>query len=196
MLLDIFQLRFRGKKMKLETPLTEKKVKKLRAGDKVELSGYLYTARDQAHKKLNDLIKRNKKLPIDLKDAVIYYTGPAPAREGQVIGSCGPTTSYRMDKYTPTLLEQGLRGMIGKGPRSEEVKKAIKKNKAVYFAAVGGAAALLSKSIIESKIVAYPELQTEAIRLLKVKNFPVVVINDIYGKDLYEIGQNKYKELG
>lgn len=182
--------------MNVETPLTDKKVKKLRAGDQVKLSGYIYTARDQAHKKLYNLIKENKRLPIDIRDSIIYYTGPAPAREDQIIGSCGPTTSYRMDEYTPALIEKGLRGMIGKGPRSQEVKQAIKKNKAVYFAAVGGAAALLSKRIIKSEVVAYPELKTEAIRLLKVTNFPVVVVNDIYGQDLYEIGKNKYKELG
>jgi fumarate hydratase subunit beta len=181
--------------MNLETPLTEKKVKKLKAGDRVYLSGYIYTARDQAHQRLYNLIKNKKKLPIDLKDAVIYYTGPAPAKPGQIIGACGPTTSYRMDKFTPTLLKNGLNGMIGKGPRSEKVKKSIKENNAVYFAATGGAAALLSKTIIESKVIAYPELNTEAIRLLKVNKFPLVVINDSYGNDLYEKGQKKYNEL-
>src|SRR6056297_3085837 len=180
--------------MNLETPLTEKKVAKLRAGDEVKLNGYIYTARDQAHKKLYNLIKNESKLPIDINEAVIYYTGPAPAKKGQVIGSCGPTTSYRMDKYTPALLKKGLKGMIGKGPRSDTVIDSIKKNKAVYFAAIGGAAALLSKKIIESKVVAYPELKTEAIRLLKVNNFPLVVVNDIYGYDLYKIGQKKYKQ--
>ena len=182
--------------MKLNTPLTEKKIAQLSAGDQIKLSGYIYTARDQAHKKLYDLIKNDKELPIELKNSIIYYTGPAPAKEGQVIGSCGPTTSYRMDQYTPALLKQGLKGMIGKGPRSEPVKQAIQEHKAVYFAAVGGAAALLSKSIIEAKVVAYPELKTEAIRKLKISDFPVVVVNDIQGNDLYEIGQNKYRELG
>lgn len=181
--------------MNLKTPLTEKKVNKLKAGDRVYLSGYIYTARDQAHQKLYNLIKNNKKLPIDLKNAVIYYTGPAPSKPGQVIGACGPTTSYRMDKFTPILLKNGLKGMIGKGPRSKKVKNSIKENNAVYFAATGGAAALLSKTIIESKVIAYPELNTEAIRLLKVNNFPLVVINDSYGNDLYEKGQEKFNEL-
>ena len=182
--------------MKLTTPLTEDKLKKLKAGDEVKLSGHLYTARDQAHKRLAKLIENDKELPIDIENAVIYYTGPAPAKPNQVIGSCGPTTSYRMDEYTPALLKKGLKGMIGKGPRSQNVKEAIKEYKAIYFAAIGGAAALLSKKIIESKVVAYPELQTEAIRLLKVKDFPLVVVNDIHGNDLYEMGKNKYKELG
>lgn len=181
--------------MNLETPLTVEKVKKLKAGDRVYLSGYIYTARDQAHQKLYNLIKNNKKLPIDLKDSIIYYTGPAPSKPGQIIGACGPTTSYRMDKFTPILLENGLKAMIGKGPRSEQVIESIKKNNAVYFAATGGAAALLSKTIIESKVIAYPELDTEAIRLLKVKKFPLVVINDCYGNDLYKEGHKKYNEL-
>lgn len=180
--------------MKLKTPLTEDKTKKLKAGDKVYLSGYIYTARDQAHKKLYKLIKNNKELPIDLNNSVLYYTGPAPAKPEQTIGACGPTTSYRMDQYTPALLQKGLKGIIGKGPRSKDVVESLKENKAVYFAAIGGTAALLSKKIIESKIVAYPELETEAIRLLKLKEFPVVVINDVYGNDYYEIGQNKFKE--
>ncbi|MDZ7672215.1 MAG: Fe-S-containing hydro-lyase [Halanaerobiales bacterium] len=181
--------------MDIETPLTDKKIKKLKAGDRIYLSGYIYTARDQAHQKLFNLLNNNKELPIDLKDAVIYYTGPAPSKPGQVIGACGPTTSYRMDKFTPILLKNGLKGMIGKGPRSKEVKQSIVENNAVYFAATGGAAALLSKTIIDSKIIAYPELKTEAIRLLKVSKFPLVVINDSYGNDLYESGQNKYNEL-
>ncbi len=180
--------------MKLKTPLTEKKTKELKAGDKVYLSGYVYTARDQAHKRLYKLIKNNEKVPIDLNNSVIYYTGPAPARPNQAIGACGPTTSYRMDEYTPALLKRGLKGIIGKGPRSKEVLESLKENKAVYFAAIGGTAALLSQKIIESKIVAYSDLETEAIRLLKLKEFPLVVINDVYGNDYYEIGQNKFKE--
>lgn len=180
--------------MKLNTPLTEDKTKDLKAGDKVYLSGYIYTARDQAHKKLYNLIENNKELPIDLNNSVLYYTGPAPAKPDQTIGACGPTTSYRMDQYTPALLQKGLKGIIGKGPRSKNVVESFKKNKAVYFAAIGGTAALLSKKIIESKIVAYPELETEAIRLLKLQEFPLVVINDVYGNDYYEIGQNKFKE--
>lgn len=180
--------------MKLKTPLTERKIKDLKAGTKVYLSGYIYTARDQAHKKLYKLIKNNEELPIDLNNSVLYYTGPAPAQPGHTIGACGPTTSYRMDKYTPALLQKGLRGIIGKGPRGKKVIESLKENKAVYFAAIGGTAALLSKKIIESEVVAYPELETEAIRLLKLKEFPLVVINDVYGNDYYEIGQNKYKE--
>ncbi len=180
--------------MKLKTPLTENKIKDLKAGDKVYLSGDIYTARDQAHKKLYRLIKNNEELPFDLNNSVLYYTGPAPARPDQTIGACGPTTSYRMDKYTPSLLERGLKGVIGKGPRNKKVVESLKENNAVYFAAIGGTAALLSKKIIESKIVAYPELETEAIRLLKLKEFPLVVINDVYGNDYYEIGQNKFKE--
>jgi len=184
-----------GEIMHLETPLTENKINKLKAGDKIYLSGHLYTARDQAHKKLYELIENNKELPINIENAIIYYTGPAPARPGRVIGPCGPTTSYRMDKYTPALLKMGLKAMIGKGPRSKRVVELIKENKAVYFAATGGAAALLSKRIIDSKVVAYPKLDTEAIRLLKVRDFPLVVINDIYGNDLYDMGKNKYKEI-
>ncbi|MFO7815488.1 MAG: Fe-S-containing hydro-lyase [Halanaerobiales bacterium] len=180
--------------MKIKTPLTESKIKNLKAGDKVYLSGCIYTARDQAHKIIYELIKNDKDLPIDIKNSVIYYTGPAPARPDQPIGACGPTTSYRMDKYTPALLQRGLKGIIGKGPRSKEVVDALIENTAVYFAAVGGTAALLSQKIIKSKIVAYPELGTEAMRVLKLKEFPVVVINDILGNDYYEIGKNKFKE--
>jgi len=180
--------------MKLRTPLTEEKTKELKAGDKVYLSGYIYTARDQAHKRLYKLIQNNEELPIDLNNYVLYYTGPAPAPPNQTIGACGPTTSYRMDEYTPALLQRGLKGIIGKGPRSKKVIDSLKENKALYFAAIGGTAALLSKKIIESKVVAYPELETEAIRLLKLKEFPLVVINDVYGNDYYEIGQNKFKE--
>ncbi|MCF8001846.1 MAG: Fe-S-containing hydro-lyase [Halanaerobiales bacterium] len=180
--------------MKIKTPLTDEKIKDLKAGDKVYLSGYIYTARDQAHKKLYKLIKNNEELPIDLNNSVLYYTGPAPAPPDQTIGACGPTTSYRMDEYTPALLQRGLKGIIGKGPRSKRVVESLKEHKALYFAAIGGTAALLSKKIIEAKVIAYPELETEAIRLLKLKEFPLVVINDIYGNDYYEIGQNKFKE--
>ncbi|MGM0410648.1 MAG: Fe-S-containing hydro-lyase [Bacillota bacterium] len=171
--------------MKLNTPLNEKDLKKLKSGDKVKLSGIIYTARDAAHEKLIDLINKGKKLPIPLKGQVIYYVGPAPAKPGKVIGSAGPTTSYRMDPYTPKLLEKGLKGMIGKGERSEKVKDLLVKNKSIYFGAVGGAAALIAEKIISSEVVAYSELESEAIRKLKVKNLPLIVINDIYGNDLY-----------
>ena len=172
--------------MKLKTPLTNKDIEALKSGDKVELSGIIYTARDAAHSKLVELISKGNELPISLKGQIIYYVGPAPAKPGSVIGAAGPTTSYRMDPYTPQLLEKGLKGVIGKGARSEKVKKSMIKNKSIYFGAVGGAGALLAKCIKDSKIVAYPELGPEAIRKLIVKNMPLIVINDIHGNDLYE----------
>ena len=182
------------KMKKINLPLDDKTLKEIQAGDEVRLTGTIYTARDQAHKRLVETLEAGKELPFEIKGSVIYYVGPAPNKPDKVIGSAGPTTSYRMDEYTPALLKKGLKGMIGKGPRSQNVINAIKENKAVYFAAIGGAAALLSKKIIESEVVAYPELQTEAIRLLKVKDFPLIVVNDIHGNDLYEMGKNKYKE--
>lgn len=178
--------------MNITTPLTDKNIKKLKAGDKVSLSGTIYTARDAAHARLIDLLNKDKELPIPLKGQVIYYVGPAPAKPGQVIGSAGPTTSYRMDPFTVGLLERGLKGMIGKGPRSEEIKTAIKKYKGVYFAAVGGAAALISRSIKKAEIVAYHDLGPEAIRKIEVDNFPLIVINDIYGNDLYQSGIKEF----
>ncbi|MGQ9618061.1 MAG: Fe-S-containing hydro-lyase [Candidatus Aminicenantia bacterium] len=178
---------------KMKTPLTEKDIEKLRAGDKVLLSGYIYTARDTAHKKLFELASEGKTLPIDIKDQVIYYVGPTPAPPRKVIGSAGPTTSGRMDKYAPLLYSLGLRATIGKGERSKEVREAIKKYKGVYLAAVGGAGALISKFIKSSEPVAYPELGPEAIYRLEVEDFPCIVINDIYGNDLYEIGKEKYQ---
>ncbi|MFP4016144.1 MAG: Fe-S-containing hydro-lyase [Halanaerobiales bacterium] len=181
--------------MELTTPLKEDDLKKLKAGDRVYLSGTIYTARDAAHARLIELMDRGEELPIPIKNQVIYYVGPAPAKPGQVIGSAGPTTSYRMDSFTPALLEIGLKGMIGKGGRSEEVKEAIRKNKAVYFAAVGGAAALISQSIKTAELVAFPELGPEAIRKLIVESFPLIVINDIYGNDLYENGVKEYSDL-
>ena len=174
--------------MKVETPLKENKILNLKAGSKIELSGCIYTARDAAHARLFELIQDNKKLPIPLKGQVIYYVGPAPAKPGKVIGSAGPTTSSRMDKFTPCLLQNGLKGMIGKGKRNEKVKKAIQKYKGLYFAAVGGAAALIAQKIKKAEIVAYPELGPEAIRKLEVHNFPLIVVNDVYGNDLYEMG--------
>lgn len=178
--------------MKLKTPLTDDDITNLKIGDKVELSGTIYTARDAAHARLVELIEKGEKLPIPLEGQVIYYVGPAPAKPGEVIGSAGPTTSYRMDSFAPVLLKNGLKGMIGKGGRSDSVKKAMIKYKGVYFAAVGGAAALIAKSIKKSEVVAYPDLGPEAIRKLEIDSFPVIVINDIKGNDLYESGVEKY----
>jgi len=179
---------------KLKTPLTNEDVEKLKAGDIVYLTGTVYTARDAAHKRLVDLINEGKELPFDLKGAVIYYVGPTPPKPGEVIGSAGPTTSYRMDPYAPILIERGLKGMIGKGKRNETVKEACKKHKAVYFGAVGGAAALIAKAIKSAEVIAYPELGPEAIRRLEVEDFPVVVVNDVFGNDLYEMGRKEWEE--
>ncbi|CAG7840564.1 MULTISPECIES: Fe-S-containing hydro-lyase [Clostridium] len=179
--------------MKVELPLTEETIKNLSIGDKVELYGIIYTARDVAHSRLVELIKKDEKLPIELKGQVIFYVGPSPAKPGEAIGSAGPTTSYRMDGFTPILLNNGLKGMIGKGPRSKEVKESIIKNKAIYFSAVGGAGALISKSIKKSTLIAYPDLGPEAIRRLEVEGFPAIVVNDMYGNDLYEEGRKKYE---
>ena len=178
--------------IKLHTPLTEDKILNLKAGDSVLLSGVIYSARDAAHKRLIDLLEEGKELPLNIKDETIYYVGPSPAKPGKVIGSAGPTTSYRMDSYAPSLLDLGLKGMIGKGLRSEEVVQSIIKNKAVYFGAIGGAAALIGKSVKSAEILAYEDLGSEAIRELEVKDFPVVVIIDSEGNNLYEIGQNNY----
>lgn len=162
----------------------------------VYLSGTIYTARDAAHKRMADTLAAGKPLPFDLSGNIIYYMGPTPAREGRPIGSAGPTTAGRMDKYAPDLLDRGLMGMIGKGRRSAEVKDAVVRNKAVYFAAVGGAGALLSKSITASEVIAYEDLGTEAIRRLTVENFPVIVVLDPEGNDLYQIAQSKYGRNG
>lgn len=170
----------------ITTPLTKDKVNELKAGDFVYITGTIYTARDAAHKRMDEALDQNKDLPINLEDNIIYYLGPSPAREGKVIGSAGPTTSSRMDKYTPRLLDKGLKGMIGKGKRSPEVIESIKKNNAVYFAAIGGAGALLSKCIKESTVIAYDDLGTEAIRELKVENLPVIVVIDSLGNNMYE----------
>ena len=178
--------------IKISTPLTEEKVKGLKAGDTVLLSGALYTGRDAAHKRLIDLLDDNKELPLKITDEIIYYVGPSPAKPGQVIGSAGPTTSYRMDPYAPRLLDLGLRGMIGKGARSEEVIEAIKRNNGIYFGAIGGAAALIGKSIVKSEIIAYEDLGAEAIRKIEVKDMPLVVIIDSEGTNLYEVGQKEY----
>ena len=181
-----------GAVKRIKTPLTDKIIKSLSAGDRVFLSGIIYTARDAAHKRLAELMSKGEKLPVNLDGQVIYYVGPTPPKPGYVIGSAGPTTSYRMDAYTPKLLTAGLRGMIGKGKRSDEVKKAIKKHKAVYFAAIGGLGALLSKKIRSARVVAYEDLGPEAIRELKVEDFPLVVINDSKGGDLYIKGVKAY----
>lgn len=180
--------------LEINVPLTEEAVKKLKAGDYVYLSGTVYTARDAAHKRMQEELEEGKALTFPVKDSVIYYMGPSPAREGQIIGSAGPTTASRMDKYTPALLDMGLKGMIGKGKRTQTVIDAIVRNGAVYFAAVGGAGALLSKCIVSSEILAYDDLGTEAIRKLTVKNFPVVVVIDSQGNNLYEIVIESYKK--
>ena len=178
--------------IRISTPLKGEITESLKAGDSILLSGIIYTARDAAHDRLISLLDEGKELPINLKDEIIYYVGPTPEKPGQVIGSAGPTTSYRMDGYAPTLLDLGLKGMIGKGVRSEEVIEAIKRNKAIYFGAIGGAGALISKSIIRSEVVAYNDLGAEAIRKLEVKDMPLVVIIDAKGNNLYQIGQNEY----
>ncbi len=180
---------------KITTPLSDEVIKDLKTGDMVEITGVIYTARDAAHKRLVDLIEKREVLPFDLDGAIIYYVGPTPPKPGAVIGSAGPTTSYRMDKYAPLLIEKGLKGMIGKGQRSQDVRDAIVSHKAVYFASIGGAAALLSKHIKSSEIVAYEDLGPEAIRKLYVEAFPAIVVNDIYGGDLYEEGKKRYKKL-
>lgn len=170
----------------IKAPISDEAAKSLRAGDYVYITGTIYTARDAAHKRMFEALEKGGKLPIDMNNNIIYYMGPSPAREGSPIGSAGPTTSSRMDKYTPSLLDLGLKGMIGKGKRSEAVKDAIVRNGAVYFAAVGGAGALLSKRILKSEIIAYDDLGTEAVRKLEVENFPVIVVIDSDGKNLYE----------
>ena len=177
----------------IKAPLEKEIVKTLRAGDYVYITGTIYTARDAAHKRMDETLREGKELPVPLKDEIVYYMGPSPAREGRVIGSAGPTTASRMDKYTPKLLDLGLGGMIGKGKRSKEVIDAIIRNQSVYFAAVGGAGALLSKCIQESEVVAYDDLGTEAIRRLTVKNFPVIVVIDCEGNNLYETAIVQYK---
>jgi fumarate hydratase subunit beta len=171
----------------LNLPLTEEIIASLHAKEQVLISGYIYTARDQAHKRLYELIQKNLPLPMEIKNQIIYYAGPCPTKPGRIIGSIGPTTSKRMDAFTPILLEHGLKGMIGKGARSKEVVQSIIDNKAIYFAALGGTGALISECIEAYDMIAYPELGTEAIYRLKVKNFPVIVVNDIYGQDAYVI---------
>ncbi len=179
---------------KITTPFTGEELKQLKAGDSVLLSGYIYTARDAAHKRLIELLEQEKPLPFDVEGQTIYYVGPSPAREGQPIGSAGPTTSYRMDAYTPALLEKGLKGMIGKGKRSREVVEAMKKHRAVYFAAIGGAAALNAKCVRTSELIAYEDLGAEAITRLLVEDMPLVVVIDSEGVNYYETGPQEYLE--
>lgn len=176
----------------ITAPLQQDTVRSLRAGDYVYITGTIYTARDAAHKRMSETLDEGGKLPFDLEGNVIYYMGPSPAREGRTIGSAGPTTASRMDKYTPRLLDMGLKGMIGKGKRSEDVRQAVIRNGAVYFAAVGGAGALLSRSIESSEVIAYDDLGTEAIRRLQVKDFPVIVVIDSVGNNLYETAIREY----
>jgi fumarate hydratase subunit beta len=171
---------------KLTSPFTKEKIKELRAGDSVLITGTIYTARDEAHIRMLEEYDAGKPMPLPIEGALIYYVGPSPAAPGQVIGAAGPTSSYRMDPFAPRLLDMGMAGMIGKGPRSHEVVEAIKRNGGIYFAAIGGAGALISKSIKKAELVAYEDLQTEAIRKLEVEDFPVIVAIDCDGNDLYE----------
>ncbi len=178
---------------KVTLPLADETLKDLRAGDNVLLTGIMYTGRDAAHKRMIEALDQGKPLPFDIKGQTIYFMGPSPAKPGLVIGSAGPTTSGRMDAYSPRLIAEGLKGMIGKGMRSQAVKEAMKKYKAVYLSAIGGAGALISKSIKESEVIAYEDLGAEAIRRLEVEDFPATVVNDIYGGDLYQEGKAKYR---
>lgn len=177
---------------RITTPLTLEKVKDLKAGDTVLISGTIYTSRDAGHKRLVDLLDKGESLPFDPKDQIIYYVGPTPTKPGHAFGSAGPTSSYRMDPYAPRLLEVGLRGMIGKGLRNEAVIESIKKNGGVYFAAIGGAAALIGKSVKKAEIIAYEDLGAEALRKLEVEDLPVIVVIDSEGNNLYEQGQKEY----
>ncbi len=179
--------------MKITTPLTDEVVASLHAGDRVQISGVIYVGRDAAHKRLVNALDKGEPIPFDPRGQIIYYMGPSPTPPGRPIGSAGPTTAGRMDAYTPRMLEAGLKGMIGKGNRSKDVRAAIIKHKAVYFAATGGVAALISQTIKKSDLVAYPELGAEAVLRLEVEDFPAIVVNDIYGGDAYEDGKQKYR---
>ncbi len=178
----------------IQLPLTDETIEKLHAGDHVRLTGVIYTARDAAHKRMIEALDKGEPLPFDIRGQVVYYVGPTPARPGRVIGAAGPTTSMRLNPYTPRLLEAGLKGAIGKGGRDDTVREAFKKNKAVYFLAVGGTGALLSKRIKSVEVVAYEDLGTEAVRRLEVEDFPAIVVNDIYGEDLLEQGKARYRK--
>jgi len=180
--------------IKIQLPLKDEDLERLRAGDHVLLSGVIYTARDAAHRRMIAALEKGEPLPFDVRGQVIYYVGPTPARPGRVIGSAGPTTSMRLDPYTPPLLEAGLKGIIGKGGRGPAVREALKKHKAIYFLAVGGTGALVSKRIKKVDIIAYEDLGTEAVRQMEVEDFPAVVVNDIYGNDLLEMGKAQYRQ--
>ncbi len=180
--------------IKLTTPLTEEKVKNLKSGDQVYITGTIYTLRDAGHKMLVEQIDRGENLPLDLQDSIIYYAGPSPAKPGHVIGSAGPTTSYRMDAYAPRLLDLGLKGMIGKGDRNEKVIESMKKNKAVYFAAIGGAAALIASTIKSVEVIAYESLGTESLKKLYVEDFPAIVVIDSEGNNLYISEKAEYRK--
>ncbi len=179
----------------IKSPLTEEVVKGLKAGDSCFITGIIYSARDAAHKKLVEAINNKEKLPFDLQGAIVYYVGPCPAKPGYPIGPCGPTTSERMDPYTPTLLAHGMKGMIGKGNRSPQVLEALKRYHGVYFAAIGGVAALLAKKVKKYEVIAYEDLGPEAVSKMEVVDFPCIVVNDMYGNDLYEEGLKKYRRL-
>jgi len=181
--------------MNITTPISPEIIKSLKAGDNVTLTGVIYTGRDAAHKRMCLALENGEKIPFDIENQIIYYVGPCPAKPGKVIGSCGPTTSYRMDAYAPKLIKLGLKGMIGKGLRNKEVKDACKKYGCIYFGAIGGAGALLSEHVKKSEIVAYEDLGTEAVRKLTVEDFPVTVIIDYMGNDIYESGKLKYRNL-
>lgn len=184
-----------AEKIRIQTPLTEEQSRKLKAGDSVLINGTIYSARDAAHKVMTEALARGEKLPIDWHDQIVYYLGPTPAKPGDPIGSAGPTTSGRMDAYTPTMLDQGIKGMIGKGSRKPEVVASMKKNGTTYFAAVGGAAALIAKSIKKYEVIAYPELGPEALAALTVEDFPAIVVIDAEGNNFYEIGQKPYRQI-
>ena len=183
-----------AEQIRIQTPLTEEQSRKLKAGDMVLISGKIYSARDAAHKVMTEALARGEELPIDWHDKIVYYLGPSPAKPGDPIGSAGPTTSGRMDAYTPTMLDQGIKGMIGKGSRKPEVIESMKKNGVTYFAAVGGAAALIAKSIKKYDVIAYADLGAEALAELTVEDFPAIVVIDSEGNDFYEIGQAPYRE--
>ncbi len=178
---------------RINTPLSDAVINSLKAGDKVLLSGFIYTARDAAHKRFSEALAAGRELPFDIRGQVIYYCGPSPAPPGRVIGSCGPTTSSRMDSYAPGLISLGLKGMIGKGKRSVAVKDSLREHRAIYFGATGGAGALLARTVVATDTVAYEDLGPESVVRLEVKNMPLFVINDIFGNDLYEAGQERYK---
>lgn len=180
--------------IKIQTPLTVADARKLKAGDSCLISGVVYTARDAAHKRLCELLDKGEELPFDIKDSIIYFVGPTPAKQGEIIGSAGPTTSYRMDAYSPKLIAEGMTGMIGKGKRSPEVIDSMKQHGAVYFGAIGGCGALLSSCIKKAEIIAYEDLGAEAIRRLEIVDFPVIVVIDSYGNNLYETGRASYLE--